>query len=206
MRAILAAIAACLMLAATPAQAEPPSHPDRSWHRTGFYVGVAGGYDIAQMQAETFKFADASLMGGGLVGVQVRLPDIVVGIEADYMFVDVKASLGGGSPTLTASASFLASVRARVGVPVGPALFYITGGPAFTENKLAVAGSADKEFLTGGVVGGGVEAELTRTLFVRLEGLHYMFPDKDVTLTPVGLFESQNQQTTVRLGVGFRLN
>lgn len=206
MRAMFrAAVAACLMLFAFPALAEPPSQPERVWHRTGFYVGVAGGYDVAQMQAETFKFADASLMGCGLVGVQARLPDIVVGVEGDYCFVDVKASMAGG-PTLTASSNYLASVRGRLGVPVGPALFYVTAGAAFTENKLAVPGDGSKEFLTGGVVGGGVEAELTRTVRLRLEALHYMFPDKDVSLGPVGMFESQNQQTTVRAGLTFSLN
>lgn len=220
MRALLAAaIAACLLLIATPAGAEGVSWPNipassdaggPRWNRTTAYVGLTGGYDLAALQSDTFTFADNSLFGGAFAGFNARMGDqLVVGIEGDYLVTDIKGASGDGTVTITASTRYLATIRARVGVPVGPALLYVTGGPAFTQSKVAVTdgemSGAAKETLIGGAFGAGVEAELTKSLFVRLEGIHYIFPDKGV---PFGseMLNTENQQTTVRLGVGFKLN
>ena len=217
MRVLLsAALAACLMTFATPAGASDPSFlaPPKAtdgvpWNRTGAYVGLTAGLGVAALQAEDFKFADQSYLGGIFAGFNVRLGDAVVGLEADYLLTDIQGSTTDGVVVVTAKTKYLASVRGRVGMPIGPALLYATAGPAFTEHKVAVAGpveSFSSELLVGGVFGGGIEASLTKTLFVRLEGLHYIFPDKDVACGPSCFFESKDQQTTVRVGLGFKLN
>jgi outer membrane immunogenic protein len=213
MRAILRAVlAACFLVTAAAAEglADPRPYdtaaPAPAHHRTGFYVGAIAGWDIAQLETNAFAFSDTSLLGGAFIGAQARLENLVVGIEADYLLADLAATATPAAVTVTASTSFLASIRARAGLPLGPALLYVTAGPAFTESKLAIAGSADKEFAVGGVFGGGVEAELGKVLFLRLEGLHYIFPDQDVTTLTPAVLEQANQQTTVRLGIGFRLN
>ena len=182
-------------------QAPPAVH-----NRSAFYVGVVGGMDVAQIEAATFKFSDSSWLAGGFMGLNVRLPSspFVIGLEGDYVFTDIKASPG---LLVVATTSYLASVRARAGVAVGPAFLYVTGGPAFTENKLAVPGSTDKTFLIGAALGAGVEAEVTKALFLRLEAIHYAFPDNDSTSCgPSCLYTSKDQQTTVRAAVGFKLN
>ena len=214
MRVLLsAALAACLMTFATPAGAtdllQPRTAAETPWNRTGAYVGLTAGLGVAALQAEDFKFADQSYLGGIFAGFNVRLADAVVGLEADYLLTDIQGSTTDGVVVVTAKTKYLASVRGRVGMPIGPALLYATAGPAFTEHKVAVAGpvkSFSSELLVGGVFGGGIEASLTKTLFVRVEGLHYIFPDKDVACGPSCFFESKDQQTTVRLGVGFKLN
>jgi outer membrane immunogenic protein len=211
-----AALAACVMLFANVAAAADLGGPAPvgadgipAHFRSGAYVGLVGGYDIAQAQADTFKFSDAAFMGGAFVGFQTRVNGVVIGLEADYLLTDIQATTGMGSVTINAKTNYLASVRARLGVTAGPALLYVTAGPAFTEHKVnATDGSmtiASKDFLVGGVFGAGVEMELTRTLFVRLEALHYIFPDKTVG-NGVDFFNSKDQQTTARIGLGFRLN
>jgi outer membrane immunogenic protein len=217
-----AAVAACLIFlalvvvvgvaqAADPVFPSLPSTADLQappavHNRTAFYVGLAGGMNVAQLEADAFKFSDTAWLGGGFAGMNVRFPmsPFLVGIEGDYMLTDVKASPGA---IVVGTTHYLASVRGRAGVAIGPAFLYVTGGPAFTENKLTVLGTTDKNFMIGGAFGAGAEAELTKALFVRLEAIHYIFPDNDSTSCGVAcLYTSKDQQTTVRAAVGFKLN
>lgn len=221
MRAMIrAAVAACLLLIglAVPVKAADTGGPVTSrifddipappatHNRTAFYVGVVGGLDVAQLEAAGFQFADASWLAGGMAGINVRLSSspFLIGLEGDYLLTDIKATPG---VVVVGTTHYLASVRARAGVGIGPAFLYITGGPAFTENKFAVPGTTDKTFEIGAALGAGVEAELTKALFVRLEAIHYAFPDNNATSCgPSCLYTSKDQQTTVRVGLGFKLN
>lgn len=217
MRKVLGALCALVVLAVPalaadkggPAYIEPAPAPASPYHRSGFYVGVLGGYDSQRLKADDFKFGDGSLMAGVMGGYNANVGGIVLGLEADYLFTGVSSSSTAGGVTVKAANHFLASVRARAGVPIGPALLYVTGGPAFTERKAALMTgpfvSEFKDLQVGAALGGGLEAELTRTLFVRLEAIHYWFPDKDVA-GAAGTFTSADQQTTVRVGLGFKLN
>ncbi len=216
MRATLrAAVAACLLifcfLAVGPAVAAdtggpiptlddlqaPPAYHNRS----AVYLGVVGGTNVAQFQADTFKFSDTAWMVGGFAGFNVRLPKspFVIGLEGDYIYTDVSA--GAGIVTI-ATTHYLASLRARAGVGVGPAMLYLTGGPAITTSNVL----GEKDFRLGMAFGAGVETEVTKAMFLRLEAIHYAFPDKDVSCGIACTFESKDQQTTVRFGIGFKLN
>lgn len=208
MRKVLGALAALLMtcvpgLAADPAGVSP-------YHRTGFYVGAVGGYDTQRLKADDFKFGEGSLTAGVMGGFNYNTGmGIVLGVEADYMLHSLKSTSTAGGVTVSASNHFLASVRARAGLPIGPALAYVTAGPAFTERKGSLQtgpfASDFKDTQVGVVFGAGIEAELTRTLFVRLEALHYVFPDLNAT-GAAGAFTSGEQQTAARLAIGFKLN
>lgn len=218
MRALLgAALAACLtivMTACNPVFAADKSGPEKfledvqappaKWNRTAFYLGAVGGWGVADMQADTFQFSDAAPLAGGFAGVNIRLPSspLVLGLEADWVWTDIQATPGA---IVISKTSWLASVRPRLGLAVGPALFYATGGVAFTESKVTTEVTA-KETMIGGVFGAGVEAELTKALFLRIEALHYVFPDKDMSCGAECIFESKNQHTTARVGLGFKLN
>lgn len=213
--ALLISLASCMPALAAdkggPVYMEPgpaPSMPN--YNRTGFYVGLLGGYDVQRLKADDFKFGEGSLSGGAMAGFNYNTGmGLVLGLEADYMLNSIKSSSSAGGVTVTASNHFLASVRARAGLPVGHALVYVTAGPAFTERKGSLQTgpfvSDFKDMQVGAVFGGGIETELTRTLFVRLEALHYVFPDKDVT-GMAGAFTSAEQQSTARIAIGFKLN
>ncbi len=216
MRAIIGA--ACLLASSAlpalgadtggPIKLDDLQAPPAKHNRSALYIGAVAGLTTAQLQAEPFEFADTSWLAGGFAGINIRVPDspFVVGIEGDYLLTDVHGSAGNGVVTVTASTNYLASVRARAGVGIGPALLYVTGGPAFTESKVAAGGPTDKETLVGAALGMGAEAELTKVLFLRLEAMHYVFPDQDLSCGLACLAESKDQQTTVRLGLGFKLN
>lgn len=203
-RALVGALVA-LVLLPLAARAQ-----DRDWNRTGFYVGLLGGYDATVLQTNGVDLGDGKLMAGAFAGFNARLtPDLVVGVEGDWLFTDVAGQTSNGITTLTSGSQHLASIRARVGFPMGPALLYVTGGPAITESHVGATNGilsiADKDWLIGAALGGGIEAEVSRTLFARLEAIHYMFPDNTVALGP-DLFKTENQQTVIRVGLGFKLN
>jgi outer membrane immunogenic protein len=215
MRKLFAAVAACLLLG-TAAMAEgllssfpDPNPPGSDSKYAGFthgpYVGLTAGYSAGQLAAEGLDFSAQGLLGGAYAGWNFRFPGLVVGAEGDFVLTDINADQDGGLFTFQAKSNYIATLRGRAGVPIGPVLLYGTGGVAFTEAEVSIPGDSDTEGLFGYVVGGGVEIEMTRTLHVRLEGLHYIFDDKDFTLGgSTGNVELD--QTMVRVGVGLKLN
>ncbi len=207
---------AALVLSVSAVNAADPN----GWNRSGLYVGALGGYSAADLKAALddgeggggkFKLSDGKLFAGAMAGFNWRAaPDMVVGIEVDYLFLDVKGTRDDVGVSVTATSSYLASIRARVGLPIGPALLYFTAGPAFTNQKLfgeTEEGSASKsDMLIGAAVGGGIEAELTRSMFIRAEGIHYWFPDKTTLSEGEATLKSGQSQTVGRIGLGFKLN
>jgi len=188
-----------IISASPPAAAE-----DIKWNRTGAYVGLLAGYDVSILKTEGIDFANGKLMAGGFVGYNYRLAGFIVGIEGDWIFTNISASSSSEELSLKASTDHLISIRVRAGIPLGPALLYVTAGPAWQHAKLTVNETTAREWHLGAAMGGGIEVELTRSLFVRAEALHYIFPANGAPLA--SFFESENQHTTVRLGLGFKLN
>ena len=212
--AVLAALFAPLALAADVDRAGKVAAPtvaradEPAWNRTGAYVGLVGAYDLALIDAEGLEAFNGKLMAGAFAGYNFRYQGIVLGLEADWMFTGISASHTADDVTIKATTDHLVSLRARAGIPMGPALLYLTGGPAWQNVKLTVSEgkelASEREWQLGLVLGGGIEAELTRALFLRLEALHYMFPADGAPLSQI--FESENAHTAVRLGLGFKLN
>lgn len=215
-RMLLALAAICVGLSANAADKGPISRvaaqeqsASPEWNRTGFYVGAVAGYSTLVLEAEGIDLANGKLMLAPLVGFNVRVsPQLVMGLEADWVFTDVGASSSIEGITVTTSSRHVISVRGRAGVPVGPALLYLTAGPAWQKTKIGatdgVESLSDSEWQLGLAGGGGIELELTRSLAVRAEALHYIWRDKDAPFADV--LNSENQMTTARLGLVFKLN
>lgn len=185
---------------AAPAQAQV-SDEGPAWNRSGFYVGALAGYDLAKMEAAGLSAANGEIEGTLLGGVNYRAGGLVYGLEADITLTNISASSTNGLITVTSSADYIATLRGRLGVPIGPALIYATAGPAFKHATLDVNGVQSKEWQVGLVAGGGAELEISRSFAVRLEALYFKMPDQNV-----GLLESQNDHTVVRAGAIFKLN
>ncbi len=225
MRILGAAFAALLIVACTPAAIAadkggpnpllPPLFSDEEInavrpHRTGLYAGILAGYNAAELQTawqgEGLRFSDQQPFVGGFVGINARVSDgLVLGLEGDYVFTDFSASRDVQGVNVRFGTDYLASIRGRAGVPMGIALLYVTGGVAFTEAKGSVPdeGLSDKATLIGGVMGAGIEIEMSKTVFARLEGLHYWFPDEGMSDGNVDI-EAELEQTAVRLGLGVK--
>lgn len=206
MRRFAAAVAAlCLFAAGAVAQ---DGMGERSRH-SGFYAGAAIGYSSAALQAPggpdwATSGAMTSLLAG--YGMTVQQTGLYLGIEFDASLKDVKWSATGGGANVTAENKWGGTARVRVGQSLGPILFYGTGGVAFSDQVVKVAGLGEASDLRiGWVVGTGIDVAVTRTLGLRLEGLHYDFSDKAVTLG--GLSERIGSgENVIRAAVTFKLN
>ena len=196
---VFATLAHAEGISRTPQIAAPPN-----WNRSGLYVAALAGYNTAVLQAEGLDLGNGKLLGGAAVGYNYRFGSYMGGIEADWLFTDLSASENaGGGITVTASNKHLASVRARAGLLMGPAMLFVTAGPAWQHARVkasdGVTSVSDDVWQLGMVGGGGIELEVTRSFAVRLEALHYVF-GKDGS----PFDEVKTEQTVARAAVIFK--
>lgn len=200
MRAVIAAAAAVALLGGNAAAEEEKSRHD------GMYVGVVGGYSTSAISSEGLNIAGQGAFGGAVLGYGQVVQGTYYGIELDAMLRDIKPSISAGSTTISMSNDWVGSARVRFGLPVGPALFYSTGGVAVANSKLDVTGLGnDHQYVIGWVAGVGAEAAITKALSIRVEGLHYGLPDEKFSIGGMDATIKQSE-TVARVGVVFRLN
>lgn len=205
---------AIVLPVATPPAVAGPLAP--IW--TGLYVGAnAGGGWGGIYESVTGMGLDASGLAGGVhAGFNLGLGPLVVGIEGDATLLSASGALTGpASTSLQLDYDWLTSLRARLGVAVGPALLYGTGGIAWGETTLTprignLTGFKINETRHGFVVGAGIEARILPGVSARLEGLHYMFGKDTFDFTnkfgPGAVVSVEPSFTVVRAGVSFHLN
>jgi outer membrane immunogenic protein len=222
----------------------PPVVQVYSW--TGFYIGLnAGGawgrsdvnafteanflFQVPFLNAAgTRSFRPTGFIGGGQFGYNWQAGNFVLGIEADAQFQDLSASSvvnpvipgTGGIMTQSVKSDFLATVRPRVGVAFGSALFYATGGLAVgtVKNFDALTGVppiTESAFTSstrvGWTAGGGVEWGFTPNWSVKAEYLYvdlgtssHRTPDfPGFTLTGI-VFNSHFTEQVARVGINYR--
>jgi len=175
-----------------PPPAYIDSRPALMW--TGLYLGLNAGYSSSRdftgedslfpyngLAPERLHSRTSGFTGGGQVGYNYQMGHLVVGVEADFNYVDLsrtKTSLSG-AVTEDISGNFIGTVRPRVGVAFGPALLYATGGLAYgtldatiTRNTANTVSASNTGMRVGWAAGGGAEYALNRNLSLRLEYLH----------------------------------
>lgn len=203
MRSIIAA-AAALVLSAGVALAQ--AGDSRPMHNGG-YLGVVAGYSTSSLNTPAFDAATAGAQGGLVAGWGVvGRSGLYLGLEADAVLKDIKWSVGDAAGTASASNQWVGSLRGRLGYSVGPFLIYGTGGGAITEQRISVSGfGSESDWRWGMVGGGGIETHVTQTMAIRVEGLHYVFPEKNFWFSgdsaKIGVGE-----TVARVGITFKLN
>jgi outer membrane immunogenic protein len=121
---------------------------------------------------------------GGQIGAQYQWSFLVLGVEADGSWANTRGEKPCANPAFTCflSVDSQASVRGRIGVAAGKALFYATGGWAWADveghTRTAVAIFPDDSHRSGRIWGGGVELALTNHIIVGLEYLQADFGTK----------------------------
>lgn len=182
---------------------DPPAACDGNWDRTyvGAQVGAAsmtsnwsiGGIPFAPTEA---TLEDSGLVAGVFVGHDKQFDGFILGAEADFNFLDLADSeeffgIAEGL-TIHASVDALGSIRGRVGIPVDCLLFYLTAGIAvgtanvgYESNSIYVPSGDSYDFRLGGVVGAGVEMNVTDNVGLRLQGLYYNFGSHDFDGTDI---------------------
>ncbi|WP_439601956.1 outer membrane protein [Devosia sp.] len=196
MKHLLLAGAVCALVPAGALAADQggSTPPDSTWDRTyiGAQLGIAGlnsdwTIDDFVFDLDDVSLTDTCLVLGVFAGHDVQMDGFVLGAEADFNFLDCNDSetfiSDGEGLTVSASVDAIGSLRGRVGIPVDNLLFYATAGIAVgtatvsyaTSDYVVPAGSDAHDLKLGLVAGAGVEAMVTDTVGVRLQGLYYNF-------------------------------
>src|SRR5450631_639066 len=197
---------------------------------TGLYVGVNGGYgwgtqDPLTLFSNRFDRSSFNINGGmfgGTVGAQIQQGYVVLGLEGDLDWANIKGTgistptIGGlvlpGQPitlNIASNTSAVGTVRARVGVAMNNWLFYATGGGAFVKtsaNGTSIAGVAcgtlgvfpncsASSWRPGLAAGLGAEWGFTQNWTAKLEYLY---------IASMGSGVSTDHLNTIRAGINYR--
>jgi outer membrane immunogenic protein len=200
----------------------PIAAPYYSW--TGFYAGLNAGdswssdnVQYNQIGAPTVlntNLSKSGFIGGGQVGYNWQTGPLVLGIEADIAWRNNTSSFSTfpfagntiDNVSGTDTQKWIGTVRPRIGLAWGSALFYGTGGlaygedeHAYTENRVVVPGQkrtlTETDTRTGWTAGGGVELALPAQWNRWSLGAEYLHVDLGTT--------TLNQPTATVGGLNF---
>ena len=223
----------------------PEVAPAPIW--TGFYIGGHVGYGWEHTDTNSFNSAGVlensvsderqGVLGGGQVGVNYNFgSNWLIGVEGDFSGADINATTVHCSATGCASShgttDELATVRGRLGFIWNNALFYGTGGWAWSHSHtdrtvtcvgalcpgasaasalvgMTASASGDQG---GWAAGGGIEYMFAPHWTARVEYLHYQFDNVARDFSYPGFpaaFRhnvSDNSIDTIRFGVNYLFN
>ncbi|MFG1376379.1 outer membrane protein [Xanthobacter autotrophicus] len=179
--------------------------------------------------------ASAGFTGGATLGYNWQWNSVVAGLEADIAYADrsqsglvVFPSLVNSNQSVVKgydlSGDWFCTLRARLGVVVGPTLLYATGGLAFGDagTDIYIGGTNGSEYAWAGgqsgtrwgwTVGGGAETRIDAHWSVKAEYLYVdlgssSFPLANSPANPVPEFaiaaSSDYAFSVVRAGVNYR--
>ena len=187
-----AAIAADLDLPPPPPPVEQLRPATYDW--SGAYVGAWAGLACLDGRGSLVDNTTPSgpwdnggcgLKGGGLVGYNLQMDNIVFGAEADLGTTsDIVRNTTTGAD-FRFNMNYLATVRGRLGWAEDNTLFYLTAGGAYAQGELngiaAAVPSRLKADQFGWTVGAGIEHALTDQFRLRMEYMYTQFPTTKYT-------------------------
>jgi len=158
-----------------------------SW--TGYYIGAhVGGVwsaadftDINVAPAVAFNNDASGVFGGGQIGYNYQLGNLVIGPEVDIGGMGLSGSVteAGGVAVGSVSSGFYFDITGRLGYAWGPALVYIKGGYAYYGGSLSVnevgVGPVSHSDLSGWTGGGGIEYKINPAWSVKAEYQFFEF-------------------------------
>jgi outer membrane immunogenic protein len=211
-----------------PLKAPPQVQQYVSW--SGFYLGGHGGVGFSHedlhlnQNAIDFSYDGSGGFGGGFVGFNWQMGNIVIGAEVEGSAADIGRSNvnctipGAQTARCSDKISAFGSVRGRLGMTFGQqggALLYVAGGWATARaeyDRVFLPGgvpftSGVRDTIEGWVVAGGVEVMLTNNWIGRLQYDHYEFSSNTYLVPALSNVSDTNVKTkldTVRVGLGYK--
>ena len=236
-----AALAADLPSRRAPPVYYPPVAPIPVFTWTGLYGGINAGYafnshtsfNSAGVAAGTPTFLRSSsngFTGGGQIGYNMQIGNaplfgglglgaagggLVLGVEADAAYTDLRQNQGFGAAGFNARTDFVGTARGRVGYAFGNLLVFGTGGFAYGGVNDALGAAHSDTIRTGYAYGGGLEYAIPTTTFVNVfhssavtlkaEYLHYNLGSGSLN-GGVGVTSVKTQGDLVRAGINYKLD
>jgi outer membrane immunogenic protein len=188
----------------------------------GFYLGLNGGYGWGRSShtstVSTGATGDFNTKGGlfgATVGYNYNAGSLVVGLEADLdaTWIDGSATYTGGTlggfvppGSATSQLRWLDTFRARLGVPYGPWLPYITGGAAYGNVRAVVTAptgiyAAGDDTRLGWTIGFGAEYMFAPAWSAKLE---YNYVDFG-TLTLLAVDDVRYRAHILKAGINWHI-
>jgi outer membrane immunogenic protein len=188
---------------------------------TGFYVGGHVGGALSSDNningLATGSNENGRLLGGVQVGADYQFaPNWVAGIEGQYSWLGNNNSIiFPGGLVYFNNQRALGSVTGRLGYGWGPALPYVKGGYAYSDNSesltlggVPVAFTLDSGHRDGYTVGAGLEYMFAPTWSAKVEYQYYNFGNTrfvaPAPLVPFGSFS--NDDHALKVGLNYRFN
>jgi len=214
------ALAADLPARTTYTKAPAYVAPLYNW--TGFYIGghIGGAFngDSNFGGLTTGNNSNGRFLGGLQAGYDYQFaPNWVLGIEGQYSWLanNNNSVIFPGGFAYTNDQRGLGSVTGRIGYTWGPALLYVKGGYAYSDNNESVTlAAAPAAFAFSGghsngyTVGAGLEYMFAQNWSDKIGYQYYDFGTSSFTapaaLAPFGSFRTDDQ--TVKAGVNYRFN
>jgi outer membrane immunogenic protein len=253
---LLATAAVAAIAAAAPGKAAdvtvvPAVTVLPAYRWSGFYAGaqIGGGWAINDfvetevtaavpntvVGVQGATISSPGFIGGGQIGYNwmAAPPNWLLGVEADLSGAHFNGSVQTTQATgpavvgWTEKINAIGTVRSRLGFVANNWLFYVTGGYAWTDDKLTrtqlVAGLispaagvviSDSPLRTGWTFGAGVEWGFAPSWTAKVEYLHFDLGRQNFNFTtPIGpagytftVAEGRFTIDTVRVGVNFLFN
>jgi outer membrane immunogenic protein len=157
--------------------AKAPVIVTSAYNWTGPYIGISGGEGwgrsdfSAPLSSGSFKTSGGLV--GGTLGYNYQINQVVLGLEGDASWSDLRGSSTCGGLSCQTSNNWLGTARARLGYAVDRFMPYVTGGAAFGDIKTNVAGLGSASTTKAGwTAGGGVEAAIAGPWTAKLEYLY----------------------------------
>lgn len=214
LNAKLAAIGLAVLVAPTGASAQNLI-PGSGW--SGPYWGLTGGGAWADVRGAN---SSSDLVWSAHAGYGLQLSSLYLGAEVDGSWGGARSS-SYLSPlySSTLEVDWSATARGRVGVVVGGALLYATGGAVWSGQTFGVHAlgselSASSKIVPGVVFGAGVEIKLLPFVSARVEALHYDYSAQGArfqdalpaSLSATARSNLNLDETVVRVGLSLRFN
>jgi outer membrane immunogenic protein len=178
-----------------------------AWGRTAAESGPLTGLN------QTYDYRSSGVVGGGYLGYNIVTGGLVWGVEGDIEASGLrKDGIGSLGFLHQTKMDWLGSLRGRLGVTSGPALFYATGGLAFGDVKISKAVSATATPFaeyggtrTGWTLGAGVDYAFAPNLIGRLEYRYTDLGKQDFSSTAVNSIDtSKFDFHAVRVGLAYK--
>lgn len=211
------AFAADAVTTTEPAPAPLPVASSYNW--SGAYVGAQAGYGWGRSHLKVVangNYADPDphgFLGGIYAGYNHQFANnVVLGVEADAAFGDIKGSGPGrfaAGPVfpgvdVSGQSKWTGALRARAGYAVDRWLPYVAGGVAFTKYKVSVNEggniTGDSRSLTGWTIGAGVEYAFSDRLIGRFDYRYTDFGHKNFAR----VFDVDLKTHDLRVGIAYK--
>ena len=196
---------------------------------SGFYVGINGGYGwtdgvrFGHLDDNPQGVSPKGGFGGGQIGYNYQINNLVFGVEADIQGADISESVldRNFGDQFSSKLDWFGTVRGRIGYALNSFLLYVTGGFAYghivsdvTNPLLFGAPYHFDGTSTGYTLGGGVEYMLNSAWSVKAEYQRINLGTNDPTnaaglrfssALARGILKASNFDT-VRVGLNYKFH